>query len=280
MSLLPPGACPPARPPMLNSLHSPSCFCRKRHWKRGASPRYRQWRAAGGGSKVGQGRGTRALRLLLGLTALALSLHPSRLPPSCVHLSQRRALPFPACSVLGPVVVGHCTKVGAGSVVATDLPPHVVAGELLLLDVGVQVASCGAVHNVGQAHVPTRCFRLLPCVQWASRLASSSGWMSLTSRSRRWTRWVAGPCEVTKSEDTQHLIIRCDSTAATDSSEGALVGCQQGLPSWMRTRRAKCLKVSPSSTCPPCSRCPGSSWIMSSKEPTRRRQLRQAASQG
>lgn len=30
-------------------------------------------------------------------------------------------------SVLGPVVVGHCTKVGAGSVVATDLPPHVVA---------------------------------------------------------------------------------------------------------------------------------------------------------
>lgn len=29
--------------------------------------------------------------------------------------------------MLGPVVVGHCTKVGAGSVVATDLPPHVVA---------------------------------------------------------------------------------------------------------------------------------------------------------
>jgi serine O-acetyltransferase len=30
-------------------------------------------------------------------------------------------------SVLGPVVVGHCSKIGAGSVVATDLPPHVVA---------------------------------------------------------------------------------------------------------------------------------------------------------
>lgn len=31
-------------------------------------------------------------------------------------------------SVLGPVVVGHCSKIGAGSVVATNLPPHVVAG--------------------------------------------------------------------------------------------------------------------------------------------------------
>ena len=31
------------------------------------------------------------------------------------------------CSVLGPVVIGHCSKVGAGSVVATDLPEHVVA---------------------------------------------------------------------------------------------------------------------------------------------------------
>ena len=31
-------------------------------------------------------------------------------------------------SVLGPVVIGHCSKIGAGSVVATDLPPHVVAG--------------------------------------------------------------------------------------------------------------------------------------------------------
>ena len=30
-------------------------------------------------------------------------------------------------SVLGPVVLGHCTKVGAGSVVVTDLPPHCVA---------------------------------------------------------------------------------------------------------------------------------------------------------
>ena len=30
-------------------------------------------------------------------------------------------------SVLGPIVVGHCTKVGAGSVVASSLPPHVVA---------------------------------------------------------------------------------------------------------------------------------------------------------
>lgn len=30
-------------------------------------------------------------------------------------------------SVLGPVVIGHCSKIGAGSVVATDLPPHVVA---------------------------------------------------------------------------------------------------------------------------------------------------------
>lgn len=37
------------------------------------------------------------------------------------------------CSVLGPVVVGHCSKIGAGSVVATDLPPHVVAGEWCLL---------------------------------------------------------------------------------------------------------------------------------------------------
>ena len=30
-------------------------------------------------------------------------------------------------NVLGPVVIGHCTKVGAGSVVVTDLPPHCVA---------------------------------------------------------------------------------------------------------------------------------------------------------
>lgn len=30
-------------------------------------------------------------------------------------------------SVLGPTVVGHCSKVGAGSVVLTDLPPHCVA---------------------------------------------------------------------------------------------------------------------------------------------------------
>lgn len=30
-------------------------------------------------------------------------------------------------NVLGPVVVGHCTKVGAGSVVVTDLPAHCVA---------------------------------------------------------------------------------------------------------------------------------------------------------
>jgi len=30
-------------------------------------------------------------------------------------------------SVLGSVVVGHCTKVGAGSVVVTDVPPHCVA---------------------------------------------------------------------------------------------------------------------------------------------------------
>ena len=30
-------------------------------------------------------------------------------------------------SVLGPVVIGHCTKVGAGSVVMTDVPPHCVA---------------------------------------------------------------------------------------------------------------------------------------------------------
>lgn len=30
-------------------------------------------------------------------------------------------------SVLGPVVIGHCSKVGAGSVVVTDVPPHCVA---------------------------------------------------------------------------------------------------------------------------------------------------------
>lgn len=30
-------------------------------------------------------------------------------------------------SVLGPVVIGHCSKVGAGSVVVTDIPPHTVA---------------------------------------------------------------------------------------------------------------------------------------------------------
>lgn len=30
-------------------------------------------------------------------------------------------------SVLGPVVVGHCSKVGAGSVVVTDIPSHCVA---------------------------------------------------------------------------------------------------------------------------------------------------------
>ncbi|GAB4818067.1 hypothetical protein N2152v2_005113 [Parachlorella kessleri] len=30
-------------------------------------------------------------------------------------------------SVLGPIVIGHCSKVGAGSVVVTDIPPHCVA---------------------------------------------------------------------------------------------------------------------------------------------------------
>lgn len=48
--------------------------------------------------------------------------------------------------MLGPVVVGHCSKIGAGSVVATDLPPHVVAGErcAVLAVPAVPAVSCHA----------------------------------------------------------------------------------------------------------------------------------------
>ena len=49
-------------------------------------------------------------------------------------------------SVLGPIVIGHCTKVGAGSVVVTDVPPHCVA-------VGVPAK---VVKRLQDDNVPTR----------------------------------------------------------------------------------------------------------------------------